>query len=308
MQLIDTIDPAIFEQLAKDMPDTVRDLGPSLDFEMLWLNQTANSPLPAFKKQWFKSRAFRVALSEAIRRADICRVVYHGHAQTAYGPISPSNTFWFDRKLKAPEFNLSASLNNLKGAGFTLRDKTLFDSAGHAVEFSVITNAGNESREKIAAMIQQDLSAIGIKLNIVTLDFKSLIERITTSFNYEACLLGRRHVELDPDGQMDFWLSSGLSHQFNPGQKSPETPWEAEIDTLMHKQASELERTRRKAYFDRVQEIAAEQQPFIFLVNPNSLAAVARSLKNMSPTSLPPQLVWNIEYLSFASDGAHRGF
>ena len=46
------------------------------------------------------------------------------------------------------------------GAGFTLRDKTLFDLAGHPVEFSLITNSGNETREKIAAMVQQDLAAI----------------------------------------------------------------------------------------------------------------------------------------------------
>jgi len=308
VQLIDTIDPAIFDQLAKDMPEAVRDAGPSLDSEMMWFNQTAASPLPAYKKQWFKSRVFRAAISEAIRRADLCRVVYHGHARPAYGPISPSNTFWFNNRLKAPDFNLAASAKDLQSAGFTMRDKILYDTTGHAVEFSLITNSGNASREKIAAMLQQDLAAIGIKLNIVTLDFKSLIERITASYNYEACLLGLRRVELDPNSQMNVWLSSGPNHQFNPGQKSPETPWEAEIDTLMRKQTSELDRARRKAYFDRVQEIAAEQQPFIYLVNPNSLSAVASSLKNTSPTTLPPQLVWNAEFLSFFPAVAKRGF
>jgi peptide/nickel transport system substrate-binding protein len=308
VQLIDTIDPAIFDQLAKDMPDAVHDSGPSLDSEMIWVNQTANAPLSAYKKQWFRSRAFRVALSDAIRRADICRVVYHGHARPAYGPVSPSNTFWFDQKLKAPEFNLAAALKELNSAGFSLRDKTLFDSAGHAVEFSLITNSGNETRAKIAAMLQQDLAAIGIKLNIVTLDFKSLIERITATFNYEACLLGLRRVELDPNSQMNVWMSSGPNHQFNPSQKTPETPWEAEIDTLMRKQTSELDSKRRKAWFDRVQEIVAEQQPFIYLVNPNSLSAVGRTLRNTSPTSLPPQLVWNAEFLSFLAEGPQRGF
>ncbi len=308
VQLIDTIDPAIFDQLAKDMPDVVRDSGPSLDSEMMWVNQTPGAPLPAYKRQWFQSRAFRVALSHAIRRADICRIVYHGHAQPAYGPVSPSNTFWFNQKLHAPEFNLAAAMKELNSAGFTLRDKNLYDASGHPVEFSAITNSGNETREKIAAMLQQDLSALGIKLNIVTLDFKSLIERITSSFNYEACLLGLRRVELDPNSQMNVWLSSAPNHQFNPGQKSPATPWEAEIDALMHKQASELDRTRRKAWFDRVQEIAAAEQPFIYLVNPHSLSAVARTLKNTAPTPLPPQLVWNAEFLSFVSAGGQRGF
>jgi peptide/nickel transport system substrate-binding protein len=189
-----------------------------------------------------------------------------------------------------------------------MRNKTLYDASGHAVEFSLITNSGNETREKIAAMLQQDLAAIGIKLNIVTLDFQSLIERITSSLNYEACLLGLRRVELDPNAQMNVWLSSGPNHLFNPGQKTPATPWEAEIDKLMREQTSQLDRARRKVCFDRVQQIAAEQQPFIYLVNPNSLSAVARSLKNTSPTPLPPQLVWNAEFLTFRMEGTQKGF
>jgi peptide/nickel transport system substrate-binding protein len=301
VQLIDTIDPALYDQLAKEMPDTVRDAGPSLDSEVIWVNQKPDSPLPAYKKEWFRSRAFRVAISDAIRRADLCRIVYRGHAKPGYGPVSSSNVFWFNQKVKAPEFNLTAAMKELNSAGFKLRDKVLYDATGHAVEFSLITNSGNEAREKIAAMLQQDLSGIGIKLNIVTLDFKSLIERITASFNYEACLLGLRRIELDPNSQMSVWLSSGPNHQYNPNQKTPGTPWEAELDDLMRKQNAEIDRARRKAYFDRVQEIAVEQQPFIYLVNPNSLSAVARSLKNTAPTILPPQLVWNAEFLTVRS-------
>ena len=76
-----------------------------------------------------------------------------------------SNTFWFNQKLKAPDFNLAASLKELNSAGFTLRNKTLFDSTGHAVEFSVITNSGNQTREKIAAItgyLQETLSGIRV--------------------------------------------------------------------------------------------------------------------------------------------------
>ncbi len=302
LDLIDTLDPAIFDRLSRDMPDAVRDSGPSLDSELIWFNQTPTAPIPDYKKQWFRTQGFRIAVSRAIRRADLCRIVYHGHARPAYGPVSPSNAFWFDSKLPAPDFDLAASMKELNRAGFTLHNDILYDSGGHAVEFSLITNAGNETREKIAAMLQQDLAAIGIHLNLVTLDFKSLIERITSSYGYEACLLGFRRVELDPNSQKNVWLSSGPNHQWNPSQKTPATTWEGEIDAMMNRQTSELDPVKRKSYFDRVQEIAAEQQPFIYLVNPNSLSAVSRSLRNAAPTSLPPQLVWNAEFLSMAPD------
>ncbi len=119
-----------------------------------------------------------------------------------------------------------------------MKDGRLIDRSGHAVEFSIVTNAGNRSRERMATMIQADLRAIGITVNVVTLDFPSLIQRISETFNYEAALLGMTNVDLDPNAVMNVWLSSGEEHQWNPRQKTPATAWEAEIDRLMRSQAS----------------------------------------------------------------------
>jgi peptide/nickel transport system substrate-binding protein len=149
-------------------------------------------------------------------------------------------------------------------------------------------------------MLQQDLAALGIKLNVVTLDFPSLIERITKSFQYEACLLGLVNVDLDPNAQMNVWLSSSGTHQWNPSQKTPATAWEAEIDRLMRQQASSTDDGKRKAAFDRVQQIAWEQAPFLYLVNKNALAAISPALRNVAPTVLRPQVVWNVDRLWIA--------
>jgi peptide/nickel transport system substrate-binding protein len=166
------------------------------------------------------------------------------------------------------------------------------------VEFSIITNAGNAARESMATMIQQDLKKIGIKVNVATLDFPTIIERITQKFNYEACMLGGVNSELDPNSQMNIWLSSGENHQWNPGQKSPATAWEAEIDKLMREQASSGDQRKRKQDWDRVQEIAWEQEPFIYLVNRDALVAVSSSVKNAQPSPLRPQTYWNVEELA----------
>ena len=90
----------------------------------------------------------------------------------------------------------------------------------------------------MAAMIQQDLAKLGMKVNIVTLEFPSLIERITRTLDYETCLLGLVNVEADPNGLMNVLLSSAANHPWNPSQKSPATEWEAEIDRLMLAQAA----------------------------------------------------------------------
>ena len=78
----------------------MHDAGPSLDSEHMWFNQVARAPLPEYKKDWFRSANFRRAISQAINRDDLSRVVFRGHAQPAVGPVSPANKFWFNAKLK----------------------------------------------------------------------------------------------------------------------------------------------------------------------------------------------------------------
>jgi peptide/nickel transport system substrate-binding protein len=129
----------------------------------------------------------------------------------------------------------------------------------------------------------------------------SLLERIAQKFNYEAAMLGFTNVDLDPNGQMNIWLSSAENHAWNPKQKSPETAWEAEIDKLMRAQGSAADPKKRKASFDRVQEIVAEQAPFIYLVNKNALSAVSASVEGAAPVILSPQTYWNAERLTLHS-------
>jgi peptide/nickel transport system substrate-binding protein len=306
IHFINSLDAEYFDKVVAQDPSMAHDAGASLDSEEMWFNQVASSPLPSYKKAWFTSTNFRRAISESINREDIARIVFRGHARPAVGPVSPANKFWFNAKLQARPFDQKSALQRLAQDGFHLQDGVLRDRDGHAVEFSVITNAGNKYRERMATMIQQDLSGIGIKLNVVTLDFPSLIERITHTFDYEACLLGLVNDELDPNAQMTVWLSSADSHQWNPSQKTPATAWEAEIDKLMRAQASTLDPKKRKADFDKVQEIAWQQEPFIYLVNKNALSAVSPAVHNAHPVVLRPQVYWNIDQLSLTSEVARN--
>jgi len=302
LDLINSIDTEYYDRLAASSPSVVHDAGASLDSEFMWFNQVANAPIPAYKRNWFRSTNFRRAVSEAINRADLSRVVFNGHAQPGVGPVSPANKFWFNNHLKAESYSTQAALQRLQAGGFTLQNETLRDKDGNAVEFSIVTNAGNKSRERMAVMIQEDLGKIGIKVNVVTLDFPSLIERIAQKSNYEAAMLGFQNVDLDPNGQMNIWLSSAENHAWNPQQKTPETAWEAEIDRLMREQASASDPKKRKAAFDRVQEIVFEQAPFIYLINKNALSAISTAVEGATPVILSPQTYWNAERLTLHSN------
>jgi peptide/nickel transport system substrate-binding protein len=295
--LIDSLPPDYYELLKQKTSLSVRDLGPSLNTEQIWFNQAAGAPIPDWEKLWFQNQAFRVAVSRTINRADLARIAYEGHATPAYTFISPSNTTWYDHAISAPHLDIPAARAGLAGAGFRLRGSVLEDAAGHPVKFSILTNAGNAARLKMATLIQQDLASLGMQVTVVALDFPALIERLMHTQDYQACLLGLENVDPDPNAMMNIWLSSSPNHQWNPSEKTPSTSWEAEIDREMIQQAGSLKESERKQAVDRVQQVVADQQPFIYLVYPNALYAVSPGLKGVQPTVLQPGLVWNVESL-----------
>jgi peptide/nickel transport system substrate-binding protein len=297
LDIINKLDPDMYDRLSSEMPRAVVDAGPSLDWEVVFFNQVETAPMPEYKRRWFRSADFRRAISEGIRRDDIVRIVYHGHARPAAGPVSVTNRFWLNPAVKPGSGSEATAMALLEKAGFRRMGTTLVDSVGNKVEFSMISNAGNKLHERMLSLIQQDLARLGIQLNVVVLDFPSLIERISRTFNYEAVLMAWTNIDLDPSAQMNIWMSSAANHQWNPNEKAPETAWEAEVDKLMQAQNASQDPKKRKAYFDQVQQIVADQAPMLFLVNPNALSAVSSNVKNVTPAVLSPQIYWNAERL-----------
>lgn len=298
LDVIGKLEPEAFAELSKTQAVRVVNAGPSLDSEFLWFNQIPGS-IPEWKRRWYTSTDFRNAISLAIDRPDLARIAYRGAAHPAVGPVSAANTFWVNHELPERQHDPALAAGLLTKAGFRLHAGDLYDMDGHKVEFSIITNAGNHERESMATLIQQDLGKLGIRLNIVTLDFASLIDRIMKTHQYEAGLLGFTNVEVNPSEQANIWLSSGAMHAWWPSQKHPETAWEARIDELEISQATMASREQRKKAFDEVQRIIVEQEPMIFLVNPDSLAAVSTALQGVQAIAVPPQILWNVERFRF---------
>lgn len=300
LDLIEKLSPELFDRLVGEAPGTGIDAGPTLDSEFLWFNESPRGQVVDAKREWFQSEAFRHAVSLAINRADLCRIVYRGHASPAAGIESPANKLWFNTSLKPSPYDPSAAMAQLSREGFHRDAGVLRDRHGNAVEFSIITNAGSKTREQMATMIQQDLAKLGIKVTIVTLDFASLIERISRNMNYEACLLGLTNVDADPSEMMNVLLSSASNHPWNPSQKTPATSWEAEIDRLMLAQAATADYRSRKNSFDRVQEVLRQKEPVIYLLHPDALTAVSPRLVGAKPAVFLPHTFWNAQDLGVA--------
>jgi peptide/nickel transport system substrate-binding protein len=169
----------------------------------------------------------------------------------------------------------------------------LVDNAGHQVEFTLLTNTGNSVNLAMCTAAQEDLKKVGVKVIVTPVEFNSLVERMRKTYDWEANLLAFTGG-VDPHNGKNIWSSSGQSHVWWPKEPKPATPWEAEIDKIFDDAGKETDQAKRKALYDRWQQIVYEQQPLIFLVTPDSLSAVSNRLTNVRPNALARVLKWNV--------------
>jgi peptide/nickel transport system substrate-binding protein len=293
---------------------TMSDAGPGLEYNFLFFNLNdlgeKSSPDLARKQKWFRDVRFRQAISAAVDREAIVRLVYQGRGAALWGPATPGNRRWVNTAIPHSPRSLEHARELLKQAGFSWStasngDSILIDPDGKPVEFSILTSSSNADRTKMATLLQDDLKQLGMHVQVVPLEFRSLIDRVTQTKEYEACLLGLASFDADPNSDLNVWLSSGGTHLWNPTQTHPSTPWEAEIDRLMEQQLSTPGYDLRKKLYDRVQEILAENQPMIFLASPDILVGAKNSIANFRPAVLEPYVLWNVEQLYFRTGGGN---
>ena len=278
------------------------DLGAGFEYNFLFFNlndlAAKGHPEIAKKQSWFQDVRFRQAVSAAVDRDSIISLVYHGRATALWGNVTPGNKLWIDNALPHPTQSLDRARQLLKSAGFSLKsDGTLVDAHGTPVEFSILTSSSNAQRSKMATLIQDDLSKLGMNVHVVSLEFRAMVDRLLNSYDYEAAVMGLVTGDADPTPEMNVWLSSGETHLWHPEQAKPATEWEAEIDRLMQQQMTTLDYAKRKHLYDRVQEIIAENVPVICLASPSILVGARDRVGNFRPAILDPYALWNVEQL-----------
>jgi peptide/nickel transport system substrate-binding protein len=287
---------------------TVYRLGPSSGSYFVFFNQNAGRDpatgkpyVDSAKLAWFSNRSFRQAVALSLDRQGMIDKIMNGLGYPQRGPMSPSQGFFYDSDVPDYPYDTAAAHALLAKEGFTdrNRDGVLEDALGRPVEFTLATNSGNTVRTKLAEFIARNLSDVGMKVKLVHLEFGSLTEKIDKPpYAWDAVLLGLSG-NVDPHFGSNVWRSSGYLHMWDPGRKTPTTPWEARIDTIFDKASGELDEGKRKELYDEWQNIAATELPLIYTVLPEQIFCLSNKFKNVNP-SVTGGLLHSIERLYVA--------
>ena len=280
------------------------ELGVSPDADALWfcLKPEVKGKDPRFA--FVQRPEFRQAISYAVDREAFAEAVFLGAAVPIWGPITPGNPQWFwadvpryphnDQQARHVLYTVGLQDRDLGGGTF---DGVMRDEKFTQARFTVLTQRGVGSYERGTAVLKDELARVGIPINVVPLEVGALIKRLLAC-DYDAIYYRPVATDLDPAGNLDFWLSAGSAHFWNIGQRQPSTDWERRIDTLMLEQAATLDPARRRQQFDAVQRIFAENLPVLYFAAPRLYYAHSTRVRGVVASVQRPQVLWNADMLS----------
>jgi peptide/nickel transport system substrate-binding protein len=278
-------------------------------------NPKTNEPfVDPIKSKWFNDVNFRRAIAYALDRETMINNLSRGLAQTQNSPISIPSTYFFppEQGLKVYDYQPEKSKEILLKAGYKYNsEQQLQDDQGNLVRFTLLTSAGG--RSLLGAQIKNDLEKIGMKIDFTPIDFRTIIDKLDNSKQWDAIILGFTGGA-EPNSAINLWATDGDSHFFNKGPLGEEKPfvgrevadWEKKIHDLMIQGAQELDETKRKAIYAEYQQLVQEQLPLIHLAVPLYLVAVRDRVDNVQPSALAggtgvAGAIWNLESLKLKS-------
>jgi peptide/nickel transport system substrate-binding protein len=225
--------------------------------------------------EWFIQKEFRQAMACLLNRSRINTQVYRGLAESKLSIFpepnpyyNPNITFQYMYDQKRAE-NLLASIGIKRDSNGTMRD-----DKNRPIEFDLIIRSESVTNSDIAAIIMDELSKMGIKINIRILDFQKQVEELFYTFSWESMIMGLSGSSIFPSQGSNVWPSEGNLHLWHPNQESPATDWEARVDYLYNEGCYTIDKVKAQEIWDEFQTIMLEQCPIIYLMRSRSFWAL----------------------------------
>ncbi len=210
------------------------------------------------RRKPFDDPRVRRALGMAIDVEKIINYVLYGQAERITGPFVKQTDF-YNHDIKPLPYDPEGALKLLAEAGWQKNEKGWLEKDGLRLQFTLITNSGNDLRKAILAIAQNAWKQIGIDVRTDLLEWSVFIQERVNKLDFDALILGWQ-MSIDPDLYQIWHSSQTQPYQLNfVGFKNEKA------DDLIIKIRREYDHRKQVAYCYRLHEIIAQEQPYTFL-------------------------------------------
>jgi peptide/nickel transport system substrate-binding protein len=231
-----------------------------------------------------KDKGVRQALLYAIDRETINQRLFEGRQTVAHSDVSPLDWVYNENVKKYP-YDPAKAAELLDAAGWSaLRGGIRHNAKGEPLQLEFMTTAGSRIRELVQQVLQSQWKQVGIDVRVRNepprvFFGQTIHERRFTGLAMFGWGKGPEHIPRTTLHSEEIpSAENGWSGQNYTGFKN------AEMDELIEAINLEVDRKKRKAMWDRLQEIYVEEVPVIGLYWRSNPHILPKWLKGLRPT------------------------
>jgi ABC-type transport system substrate-binding protein len=206
----------------------------------------------------FDDRRVRIALGMAIDLDKIIQYVLYGQGEEITGPFV-KQTDYYNRNIRSLPYDPPGALKLLEEAGWRKNAEGWLEKNGKKLQFTLITNSGNDIRKSVMTIVQDSWRQIGVDVRTAVFEWSVFIKERVNKLDFDALILGWQ-MGIEPD-LYQIWHSS----QTNPYQLNFVGFKNEEADDLIVRIRQEYDYERQVSLSHRLHEIIALEQPYTFL-------------------------------------------
>ena len=232
------------------------------------------------ENELFKSKKVRKALALSI---DIDKIIGkvltsktgESYARRSVGTITPALCGVHNNDLQPLPHNTERAKKLFAEAGWTDSDGDgILDKGGKKFSFTLTTNTGNKRRANSAVLIQAQLKAVGVEVNIEQTESNSFFENLRKR-DYEAALSGwAAGLFVDPSG---IW---GCDKPDKKNEFNFTGYCNAKVDELIDKGLNTPNPKDAAPIWKDMQEQIYDDQPYLFLWWMDEIVAIHNRFDN----------------------------
>lgn len=236
-----------------------------------------------------KEKKVRQAFMYAINRQAIVDKLLGGKGTVMNSHMPPVSWAYDARALNGYNFDparaaqllAEAGWKEKNGEGYLVRD-------GQVLEFTLKYPTGNKVREQSATLIQDNLKAVGVKINLESMEFATLAKQVFDEQKADLWLMGWG-LGTDPDPAGIFLVTRENKWSQVTGWNHPRN------NELIEKGLRVLKVEERKPIYVEWARLLNDELPYAFLYSQNNIHAMGNRVQGWAPDIRGP--LWNIEQL-----------
>ncbi|MWD28503.1 ABC transporter substrate-binding protein [Aquicoccus sp. SCR17] len=200
------------------------------------------------KQEPFDNPKVRKALNMAIDKQAIIDVVFQGSGQIAKNPIPP--TMWsYNEAIEDDAYDPEAAKKMLEDAGVSDLSMKIWAMP--------VQRPYNPNARRMAELMQEDFSEIGVDVEIVSYEWGEYLERSKAEDRDGAVLLGWTGDNGDPDNFLAVLLGCDAVGGSNRAQWCNE-----DFDKLVQEAKTITDQSKRAELYKEAQEVFKDQAPW----------------------------------------------